>query len=382
MSRYQICTRCVMDTTDRQISFDQEGICNHCHDYTLAVTHHPVSPEKMADHFQEIVNRIKDDNRENEYDCVIGLSGGVDSSYLAWVLVTKYALRPLVVHLDNGWNSKIAVQNIQRIVRQLDIDLYTHVIQWEEFRDLQKSYFQASVVDIEVPTDHAITALVNQVAVDNSIQYILLGTNRATERILPKTWSFNKNDLVNIQAIHRKYGTIPLPSYPILGLTKQWKNKLRHGLKFISPLDYLHYDKQEAKSLLQTELKWKDYGGKHHESVFTRFYQGYILPRKFNIDKRRAHFSSLINASQMTREEALEQLRNDTYPQELQQEDYVFVSKKLGCTREEFERILDAPVRSHFDFPTDIWSKINRKYLTPGSSIRKMLVKLYYGRKI
>jgi N-acetyl sugar amidotransferase len=381
-SDYKICSKCVMDTSDKQIKFDARGVCNHCKDYSTVLNKQLISGDELKEEFTRLAEKIKMEGKGKEYDCVIGLSGGVDSSYLAYVLVKAYGLRPLAVHLDNGWDSKLAVKNIQNIVSSLDVDLYTHVINWEEFRDIQIAYFKASVLDIEAITDHAISAILYSAADTNNIKYILMGTNRATERILPKSWAFNKNDLINLRSIHKEYGKIKLKTFPQMGF-----NKLRHyrtvkKISNLGPLDYLSYNKDEAKNEIQKKLKWEDYGAKHHESVFTRFYQGYILPKKFGIDKRRAHLSSLINCGQMIREEALEELKRPVYPLEMQNEDYLYVIKKLGFSKEDFERIMKMPVRSHFDFPTDIWSKIDRKYISPSSILRRIAVKYFYRKKI
>jgi N-acetyl sugar amidotransferase len=367
-----------MDTTDRQIRFDGEGVCNHCKDYAVVQARQIQSPEAVREEFDELVRKIKQEGEAKEHDCIIGLSGGVDSTYLAYILVKEYGLRPLGIHLDNGWDSKLAVKNIHNVVARLDIDLYTYVIDWEEFKDIQIAYFKASVLDIEAITDHAILAVLYQMAHVNDLKYILSGANKRTERILPKSWAFNKNDLKNLKGIHKEFGTEALKTFPQMGFKKLLHYKKRQKIRMLAPLDYLRYEKNEAKKIITRELKWEDYGGKHHESVFTRFYQGYILPRKFNIDKRKAHLSSLINCGQMTRAEALDELKNSTYPVELQRQDYDYVIKKLGFSKEEFEKIMNLPVKSHFDYPTDIWSKIDRKCISPTSLLRRLIVRHRY----
>jgi N-acetyl sugar amidotransferase len=371
-----------MDTSDKQIKFDKHGVCNHCKDYFAVLNKQLKTGDDLKKEFGKFAEKIKIEGKTKEYDCIIGVSGGVDSSYLAHVLVKEYGLRPLAIHLDNGWNSKLAVKNIQNIVLSLDIDLYTHVINWEEFKDIQIAYFKASVLDIEAITDHAISAILYNAADEHDVKYLLMGTNRATERILPKSWAFNKNDLINLRSIHRQYGKKELKTFPQMGFKKLRYYRNVKGIRTLGPLDYLSYNKDEAKKEIQDKLKWEDYGAKHHESVFTRFYQGYILPKKFGIDKRRAHLSSLINCRQMAREEALEELKRPTYPLEMQHEDYSYVIKKLGFSKEDFERIMKTPVRSHFDYPTDIWSKIDRKYISSSSILRKIAVKYFYQKKI
>jgi len=301
---YQICTRCIMDTSDPWIFFDENGVCYHCLHFDAKMRDWN-DEDKLTATLSEIIHKVKKSSENNEYDCVIGLSGGIDSSYLAYIVKRQFGLRPLAVHLDNGWNSKLAVKNIEHIIRKLDIDLHTHVVDWEEFRDIQISYIKASVIDIEAITDHAIIGCLFQTAVENNIKCIMLGTNDVTERILPRAWVFNKNDARNLLSIHRRFGTLPIKTYPLLGAATLKMYISRIGIEVFSPLNYVSYIKSQAKQVLINELGWIDYGGKHYESIFTRFYQGYILPRKFHVDKRRAHFSTLINSGQMTREQAL-----------------------------------------------------------------------------
>jgi len=354
-----------MDTSDPDIVIDKNNVCNHCNSFKN-------KNKNINNQFDYIAQQIKKQSKEKEYDCVIGLSGGVDSSYLAYIIKTKYNLRPLAVHLDNGWDNEIAVRNIENIVTKLNIDLITHVVNWEEFRDLQRAFFMASVIDIELVSDHAIFAILYEVAHKNKINYVLLGLNAATEKIMPKNWTFNKNDVTNIRNIHKKYGTIPLKTYPQMGLLKYLKYTFINNIKTFSPLNYIEYNKTEAKKILQQQLDWSDYGGKHYESIFTRFYQGYILPRKFGVDKRRAHFSTLINSGQMTRNEAIEELKQMPYPQQLIDDDYQYVIKKLGYTKEEFENIMNNPPISHFHYGADILSYIRKKILIPTNPIYKI----------
>jgi hypothetical protein len=277
---------------------------------------------------------------------------------LGYLVKRKFGLRPLAVHLDNGWHSKIAVKTIEHIIRKLAIDLHTHVIDWEEFKDIQLSYFKASVIDIEAITDHAITACLFHTAAENNIKYIFLGSNDATERITPIAWTFNKFDAKNIRSIHDKFGRHPIKTYPLLAYAKKQNYMSGKGITVFSPLDYVGYVKSLAKKKLIDDLGWVDYGGKHHESIFTRFFQAYILTTKFNIDKRRAHLSTLINSSQITRTQALEDLRSPAYNGDLLKQDYEYVIKKLGFTNAQFERIMALPVRSHFDYTTDLHSKL------------------------
>jgi N-acetyl sugar amidotransferase len=282
----------------------------------------------------------------------MGLSGGVDSTYVA-LQARRLGLRPLAVHLDNGWNSELAVHNINEIVNRLGIDLHTLVIDWAEFRDLQRAYLKASVVDIEVLSDHAIFATLYRLAGKHGIRHILSGTNVVTEFVLPPHWIFNKGDHVNIRAIHRAFGEVPLKTYPFMDLkVKKWHQMVR-GVTSHSILDLTHYVKAEVKTAIQTELGWRDYGGKHFESVFTRFYQGVILPEKFGIDKRKAHLTNLIYSGQMTKDDALRDLDEPTYDPALQAEDREFVAKKLGFSKDDFEVIMRTPPRRHDEFEVE-----------------------------
>ena len=233
--------------------------------------------------FHEILKKIKDNGKGKKYDVLIGLSGGVDSTYVAY-LCAKYKLNVLAVHLDNGWNSEIAVANIKRIIKNTGFDLITHVINWKEFKDLQRSYFKANVIDIEALTDHAIFTIMEQIAVKDNIKYILSGSSITTEGRLPESWVHNKWDSINIKAIHKKFGEIKLETFPIRNYVLGEILHKINGLKTIDILNYIPYDKASAKNLIQEEYNWKDYGGKHHESIFTRFYQSYILPYKFGVD--------------------------------------------------------------------------------------------------
>ena len=354
----RVCTKTVMDTSDPAISFDEAGVCNYWHDWQAFAAGLPSEEERKAT-LEATVARVKAAGKDRPYDCVLGLSGGVDSTYLAY-LAKELGLRPLVVHFDNGWNSELAVGNIEKLVSELGYHLETFVMDWDEFRDLQRAYFKASVVDLEVPTDHMILGALYRIAAKRGIRYILSGTNYATEWLLPKDWHYRKFDLANLRAIHAAYGTRPLRRLPALGLWQQAYYTHVCRIENAPLLDLVPYNKAKAKALLMNKLGWRDYGGKHYESVFTRFYQGYILPRKFGFDKRRAHLSNLILSGQMTRDEALRELQQPTYNEDLQRQDQAYVAKKLGFTPEEFEGVLTQPNRTHEEFGTD--QKARRRY--------------------
>jgi N-acetyl sugar amidotransferase len=338
-----------MDTKDGSIQFDSLGVCSHCKRYdNLLVSRVARVASREAD-LQRIVYKIKRDGRKSEYDCIIGVSGGVDSTYVAY-LVKKLGLRPLAVHLDNGWNSELAVKNIEEVLKRLQIDLFTYVLDWVEFRELQISFLRASVPDGEIPSDHAIFALLWREASRRGIRYIISGMNFATESISIPDWAYGHSDWRYIKDVHRQFGTGTFGSYPHFGLGYLlWVNLVKR-IKTVSILNYIEYNKPRVMETLEKELGWRNYGGKHHESVYTRFYQGYVLPRKFGIDKRYGHFSDLINAGLLTREQALVDLKKPPYPEEQQVEDLVYVTKKLGLTAEDINVIMSTPVRSFRDF--------------------------------
>jgi N-acetyl sugar amidotransferase len=337
-----------MDTTDQDIFFNEKGICNHCTEYFSLLKEHELDRSKSID---LLVEEISQKGKNKKYDCIIGLSGGVDSTYVAYK-VKELGLRPLAVHLDNGWDSELAVSNIENTVNKLGIDLYTHVIDWEEFKDLQLSYFKASVIDIEVLTDHAIWAILYRMAYKYNIKYLINGSNLATESILPLSWISDKNDLKNIKAIHKRFGSRPIKTFPTLGLLKKLYFENIKRIKVVLILNYLKYDKSKAMDIIKSELDWKEYRGKHHESTFTKFFQSYILPEKFNIDKRKAHLSALICSKQITREKALQELDLPLYSQSELKAEKDYVLKKLSLTEYEFEDIMQKPVKSFKDYPS------------------------------
>lgn len=343
-----------MDNTDQFISFDQQGRCNHCKDYDQMNLTWNLDELVRNNSIEKLFEKIKSNGKNQQYDCLIGLSGGVDSSYIA-LLAKQYGLRPLCVHLDNGWNSELAVSNIHSIVQKCGFDLYTHVIDWEEFKDLQRSFFKAHVVDIEVLSDHAIFGVIMQLAKKYKIKSILSGANISTEYIMPRSWVHRKQDLTNIKDIQKKHGTLKIKSFPQVSTLNHVISMYLLGYKVYKPLNYIHYNKDNVKSVLAEKLDWRDYGGKHHESIFTKFYQAHILPIKFNIDKRKAHQSTLICSGQISREKALDELKKPLYnPAQLPQ-DLEFVCKKLEFTPSEMEAYLKSPPVSHFAYKSDQW---------------------------
>ena len=346
------CSRCVLDTSVPSLTFDDQGVCRFCREYEPVLASLRVSKQEEELRLAEISRRIRSHAGNREYDSILGLSGGVDSSWVA-VLAKRMGLRPLAVHFDNGWNSELAVENIRLLVDALDFDLHTYVIDWPEFKDLQRSFFRASVVDIEMLTDHAITASMVEFARRFKIRHVLSGVNFATESGMPREWLWFKQDLRNIRAIQRRFGTRKIRSFPTCG-NWRWRIITATGrLQFVEPLNHIRYRKDEARKALETEFGWRYYGGKHYESVFTKFYQAYVLPEKFGIDKRKSHLSSLIRNGEMTREEAVAELEKPAYdPDELRIE-RAYVLKKLDFSEAEFDRIMSEPVRSHADYPSD-----------------------------
>lgn len=349
---YQICTKTVMDTVgDQDITFDEHGVCNYYYEYTEKLKVR-IAPKEIAEKQLEVlIDKIKQHGKNKQYDCLIGVSGGVDSTYVAW-LVKKLGLRPLAVHLDNGWNSELAVKNIENILNKLNIDLYTEVLDWNEFRDLQLSFLKASTPDGEIPTDHAIGAILYKIADKYGIKYIINGQNFRNEGMLPSSWARGYLDWKYIRSVQKIFGTEKLSTFPHLKPLEFILYNTVKGIKTFSILNYIDFNKQDAMKTIENELGWKYYGGKHYESIYTRFYQSYILPEKFNIDKRKAHYSCLImSTGELSREQALELLKQPTADPKIMEEDRSYIIKKLGITEESFEQIMQAPIKTIYDYP-------------------------------
>ncbi|HEU4551126.1 MAG TPA: N-acetyl sugar amidotransferase [Rhizomicrobium sp.] len=351
MTEYRICARCIMDTSDPEITFDENGVCNHCHLFDDRMRRMVIPPEQRDARLAALLDQIRATSKGRAYDCVIGVSGGVDSTYVAY-LCKQWGLRPLAVHFDNGWDSELAVANIEKTLKRLDIDLYTHVVDWEEFRDLQLSFLRASTPDGEVPTDHAISALLYRLAARHGIKHILLGTNVVTEGVMPMLWGYGYFDLRYIRAVHRRFGKARLRTYPMMGLLRLSYYVLARGIRGVPILNYVDYDKKRAMTTIESDLGWIYYGGKHYESIYTRFFQAYMLPRKFNIDKRRAHNSALILSGQMSREHAFQAMAEPLYPDpRMEEEDRTYVVKKLGIGEADFASIMQSPPKTFRGYP-------------------------------
>jgi N-acetyl sugar amidotransferase len=352
--KYQQCKLSVMDNiADPNITFDKNGICNYYYEYLEVENKHVKKGIEGKNALNSILEKIKLNGKRKRYDSIIGLSGGIDSTYLA-LLAKKNKLRPLLVHFDYGWNSEMAIKNIENTTKILGFELYTYVMDWSEFKDLQRSYFYASVLDLDVPADHMIFGALFKTAKKFGIKYILSGNNIQTEYTLPKSWNYNKFDMVNLKNIYKKFGSGKgLKHLPSLGLKEYMFYQLVLNIKLITILDLVDYNKDRIKKEIIEQLNWQDYGGKHHESVFTRFYQGYILPNKFFIDKRKAHLSNLIFSNQITKAEAEAELLKPTYDNRLQELDKEYVSKKLEFTNDQFEKILKQQNVEHSLYGTD-----------------------------
>lgn len=352
-----------MDTTAAGIEFDAEGRCNYCRNYerTLA-SYQPSSPEALKKKEDALVERIKREGRNKPYDCIIGLSGGADSAYTLYHAKQR-GLRPLAVHMDNGWDSELAANNIENLVRKLGVDLHTHVINWLEYRALMQAYFDADVIDIEVLYDNAMLAVNHQMASKVGVRWILGGTNTTTEGMeMPTNWNWNKFDKRNLRALAKRSG-VKLETFPSIGTPEYVLFKYIRRIHWIPFLDYIDYNKPRCTDILVKEVGYRKYAYKHYESVFTRFYQGYILPKKFNVDKRKLHLSTLVMSGQMKREEALETMKQIPYPSAQDEADDIeYFLKKMGWTRAQLDSYIARPEIPHTAYPSEkpLWDKLAR----------------------
>ncbi len=350
---YQRCTRCVMDSTDPNISFDEHGVCSHCRWYDQAAPFNWMPNDEGYIRLQQWVQQIRIDGRGKDYDCILGMSGGADSAYLAWQ-AKELGLRPLVVHVDTGWNSELAVHNIARVMRKLGFDLHTEVIDWEEMRDLQVAYLKSGVLSQDTPQDHAIFSTLYKLALKTGVGYLLSGINWSTECINVMGWGYDVLDARQIRSIHARHGSRPLATFPLMEFDEFCSYRLgypeRAAFTAVPVLNLLPYNKTEAIAFLAQKFGFRDYQAKHYESVFTKFFQGYYLPKRCGIDKRIIHFSSMILTGQMTRDQALAKLQQPAYDEDTIGEELDYVRKKLQMTEEEFQAALAAPVASPFDY--------------------------------
>ena len=350
---YQICGRCVMDTSDPDIVFDERGFCNHCEDYITRISHQTYIPERSEKQWEFIVNRIKEKGENRAYDCIVGISGGVDSCYTAH-LCKEYGLRPLLIHMDNGWDTEISVKNVNTIVEKLGFDYISYVLDWQEFREIQLAFLKSSIVDLEMPTDIAIPASIYKTAIKHNIKYILPGGNYTAEGILPLQMGYHVyKDMKLYKHIIKKYSSVTLKTVPTFSILKEFYYKFFKKIKKIYPLNYMAFDKDKARDFLIANYGWENYGGKHHESKITAFWQSYVMPVKYNMDYRRTTFASQICSNQITREKALEQLIKPPFVEAKIKEDKQYIAKKFGITSEELEKYLSNPPKTYVDFPNN-----------------------------
>lgn len=349
--KYQRCTCCVMDTTDSKIVFDENGVCDYCNDYHKNIL--PAWSAKLAD--KDLLARTAEEIKRNtagqKYNCIIGLSGGVDSSYLCYVAKELMGLNPLCYVCDTGWNLKVADENIRRIVDALELDVYTETVNWDEMRDLQLAFLRSQVPYQDLPQDHAIFAGLYNYAVSHGIKYVLTGANSATECIRPPIEWVYQNDLSFIKDVHRRFGTVKLKTFPMCSMVKyRLYYPIFKGMKRVAPLDMVEYDKEKVKAFLHERFGWEAYANKHYEDIFTRFYEGYYLPHKFGYDKRKCYLSNEILVGTKTREEALKELESPGYDEATMREDLNFIAAKLGISSDELQALIDGENKSFKDY--------------------------------
>ena len=350
---YKICKRCIMDTSDPEIIFDNEGYCNHCNTAIELAKTSWFPNDEGEKKLIGIIKKIKSENKGEDYDCVLGLSGGVDSSFMAYQAV-KYGLKPLIVHVDCGWNSELAVKNIENIVKLLNLELHTHVVDWEEMKNLQIAFLKANVPNQDIPQDHAIFAGLYKFAVDNNVKYVLNGSNFATECILPLSWGYNALDCKHLKSINKKFGKTKLKRFPYVTFFKRYiYYTFIKKMTIIKMLNYIPYSKEKAIEIMSNEIGWRYYGSKHHESRFTKFFQTYYLPVKFGYNKKRAHLSSLIVSGFMTRDKALEDMAKVDYTETELNDDVEYVAKKLDMTKEQLIQMINQPNKTYKDYPSN-----------------------------
>lgn len=351
-SALQICKHCVMDTTDSSITFDHNGVCDHCQQFERTILPHWASGQGHEQQLEQIVSHIRGRRKKQDFDCILGMSGGIDSSYLLYLVTKKLGLRPLVFHVDAGWNSQIAVNNIERLVDGLGLDLYTEVIDWEEMKDLQRAFFYSGVPHVDTPQDHAFFATMYKFASKYKIKHIITGGNYSTECVRnPKEWMYYQSDSIQLRDIHRQFGKRPLKNFPVTNILwhKLYLPYIK-GIKLYRLLDLMDYNKEQATQFLVDNYGFERYPQKHFESRFTCFYESYWLSEKFGFDTRKVQYSSLILTGQMTREEALEKLSKPAYnPEEIDRE-FEYIADKLDMTVGELRTCFNSPNKTYRDY--------------------------------
>ncbi len=354
-----------MDTSAEEITFDGNGNCNFCESFLNKKSNYTNNNIQKKQDLENLISEIKENGEGKKYDCIVGVSGGVDSS---WVLVqaVKLGLKPLAVHMDNGWNSELAQSNIENLIKTLNIDLYTYVINWSEYRKIMNAFFDADVIDVELLYDNAMLTVNYRLAKKYNIKYILSGMNQSTEGMaMPEKWNWFKYDKKNIKSISKKYQKIKLKSFPSIGTYGYIWNTFVRQIKWVHFLDFIDYKKKDVLPQLIEEYKYKPYPYKHYESIFTRFYQGYLLPKKFNVDKRRVHLSTLIMTNQLSRNEAIDDLQRIPYENENElEQDKKYFLKKMGWTENQLNNYINRPRVEHSIYQTEIkfWKLLSRMY--------------------
>jgi N-acetyl sugar amidotransferase len=367
--RFKDCVICVMDTSDSRISFDEKGVCDHCNDFYKNVLPNWQTGQKGKEELQKVVYKIKREGKGKDFDCILGMSGGVDSSYMLHLAVTEFGLRPLVFHVDGGWNSELAVSNIQVMIEKLGLDLFTEVINWEEMKDFQLACFKSGIPHLDIPQDHAFIATLYNFADKHNIKYILNGGNISTECVRnPMEWLYYGTDMAHLKDIIKKYGSVKMETYPFSPIFRH-KFYLRYirNIQVVKFLNYRPYIKKEALKLLAEEYGWKPYPQKHFESRFTKFYEGYWLPERFGFDTRKVQYSSLILTNQMTREEALEKLKKPAYNPETIEAEFNYIATKLGISPQELRHYFTIPKKFYWDY------KNNESIFKLGAKVLKAL---------
>ena len=347
---YRQCTRTLMDTTDPDIRFNADG-SSHWVNFVKEIQSNVWNPDGDPETFSKVVSQIRADGRGKKYDCMLGLSGGLDSSYLA-AIAYEAGLRTLIFHTDTGWNTEIALNNIESIINRYNFPLYTHVIDWREMADVQRAFLRAGVPNQDIPQDHAIFAAFYAYAAKQGIKWVLNGSNYATESVLPKAWGYKAGDAYHLKRIHKRFGERPIGRFPLMGIFRyRAEFTILRGMKIAKLLNLLPYNRRSAMDRLTRETGWQFYGGKHFESRWTRFFQAYWLPKFFGYDKKIAHLSSLILSGQITKNEAMEERKIANYDQNIIEEDIEFIAKKLNLKNQEVQLLTNPKIKSHFEFP-------------------------------
>ena len=367
--KYQICTNCIMDTSDATLTFDERGWCNYCCNFheNIKPNWHP-GARGIAE-IAPTIDKIKREGKGREHDCLIGISGGLDSSYVTYIAKVKFGLRPLIFHCDAGWNSDIGVSNIQKIIEGLGLDLVTEVINWEEMKDLQRAFFQSQVPFVDTPQDLALFSAIYNFAAKNGFKYVITGGNNSTECVRESfEWTYVSTDTRHVRDIHNKFGTRPLTTFPICDIFKyKFYYRWVKGVRVIKLLDSVPFIKNEATRELTDQFGWQPYPQKHYESRFTRFFESYWTPKKFGFDKRRAYLSSEILTGQLTREDALERIAKPELDEATMAQEFEYVATKLGWTVAEFQEIFNGENKTFRDYKNNLFM------ITLGAKVANLL---------